>query len=195
MALPWMVRRISCCGRSSASLQPWASLCQRCAMVLFPSPGQHTTASPLWLARRYKDSSLPWRLHISAHGPDSQCMFLREADVQVTCFSDSEEKAVGKDHVVPFMPESRLRELGGLYEKVRGHPLLMPPGGLQQLRAFANGIGWHPDRSYSRWHAQGPDWSSFVVEDLAGPVKLITGQNPQASRHPRLCSMLAVCSA
>ena len=37
---------------------------------------------------------------------------------QVTCFSDSEEKAVGKDHLVQFLPESRLRELGGLYEKV-----------------------------------------------------------------------------
>lgn len=38
---------------------------------------------------------------------------------QVTCFSDSEEDAVGKSKVVPFMPETRLRELGGLYEKVQ----------------------------------------------------------------------------
>lgn len=39
---------------------------------------------------------------------------------QVTCFSNSEENTVGKSDVVPFMPESRLRELGGLYEKVLG---------------------------------------------------------------------------
>ena len=26
---------------------------------------------------------------------------------------------------------------------------------------------------------QGQDWSPYVVEDLDGPVKLITGQNPQ----------------
>ena len=38
---------------------------------------------------------------------------------QVTCFSDSEEDAVGKSKVVPFMLETRLRELGGLYEKVQ----------------------------------------------------------------------------
>ncbi len=38
--------------------------------------------------------------------------------MQVTCFSDSEEDAVGKSDVVPFKPETRLRELGGLYEKV-----------------------------------------------------------------------------
>jgi hypothetical protein len=36
----------------------------------------------------------------------------------VTCFSDSEENTVGKSHLVPFLPEARLRELGGLYEKV-----------------------------------------------------------------------------
>ena len=35
---------------------------------------------------------------------------------RVTGFSDSEERAVGLDTVVPFLLESRLRELGGLYE-------------------------------------------------------------------------------
>jgi putative intracellular protease/amidase len=35
---------------------------------------------------------------------------------KVTGFSDAEEKAVGLDHVVPFLLETRLRELGGLYE-------------------------------------------------------------------------------
>lgn len=39
------------------------------------------------------------------------------AGKRVTCFSDSEENTVGKSHLVPFLPESRLRELGGLYEK------------------------------------------------------------------------------
>ena len=37
---------------------------------------------------------------------------------QVTCFSNSEEDTVGKSDIVPFMPEKRLSELGGLYEKV-----------------------------------------------------------------------------
>jgi len=35
---------------------------------------------------------------------------------KVTGFSDAEEKAVGLDHMVPFLLETRLRELGGLYE-------------------------------------------------------------------------------
>ncbi len=47
--------------------------------------------------------------------------------MQVTCFSDSEEKIVGKDHIVQFMPEARLKELGGLYEKVGLVWLLMHP--------------------------------------------------------------------
>ncbi|GGE20412.1 dimethylallyltransferase [Aureimonas endophytica] len=35
---------------------------------------------------------------------------------RVTGFSDSEERAVGLDEAVPFLLESRLRELGGRYE-------------------------------------------------------------------------------
>jgi len=35
---------------------------------------------------------------------------------RVTSFSDSEERAVGLDKVVPFLLETRLRELGGRYE-------------------------------------------------------------------------------
>jgi len=35
---------------------------------------------------------------------------------KVTGFSNAEEKAVGLDGVVPFLLESRLRELGGVYE-------------------------------------------------------------------------------
>jgi len=35
---------------------------------------------------------------------------------RVTGFSNSEEKAVGKDTVVPFSLEDRLKELGGEYE-------------------------------------------------------------------------------
>ncbi|GAX85663.1 hypothetical protein CEUSTIGMA_g13078.t1 [Chlamydomonas eustigma] len=35
---------------------------------------------------------------------------------KVTGFSDSEEVAVGKDHLVPFMLETKLKELGGVYE-------------------------------------------------------------------------------
>ena len=64
--------------------------------------------------------------------------------MQVTCFSDSEENTVGKSHLVPFLPEARLRELGGLYEKVplslhtsqRGQDLAEPttshPGGIKE---------------------------------------------------------------
>lgn len=37
---------------------------------------------------------------------------------RVTGFTDSEERAVGLDTVVPFLLESRLRELGGRYESV-----------------------------------------------------------------------------
>jgi putative intracellular protease/amidase len=35
---------------------------------------------------------------------------------KVTGFTDSEEKAVGLDHAVPFLLESKLRELGGKFE-------------------------------------------------------------------------------
>lgn len=34
----------------------------------------------------------------------------------VTGFSDSEERAVGLEEAVPFLLETRLRDLGGLYE-------------------------------------------------------------------------------
>lgn len=37
---------------------------------------------------------------------------------QMTCFSNSEEDTVGKSNLVAFMPESRMKELGALYEKV-----------------------------------------------------------------------------
>jgi putative intracellular protease/amidase len=33
----------------------------------------------------------------------------------ITCFTDAEEKAVGLDHVVPFLLESKLRALGGTF--------------------------------------------------------------------------------
>ena len=36
---------------------------------------------------------------------------------RVNCFTDDEEKAVGLDDVVPFLLESKLRELGGDFEK------------------------------------------------------------------------------
>lgn len=37
---------------------------------------------------------------------------------RVTCFSDSEERAAGLDDTVPFLLETRLRELGGRYESI-----------------------------------------------------------------------------
>ncbi|MBB2168146.1 type 1 glutamine amidotransferase domain-containing protein [Gluconacetobacter aggeris] len=39
-------------------------------------------------------------------------------DRRITCFTDSEECAVGLDAAVPFLLETRLRELGGRYESV-----------------------------------------------------------------------------
>ncbi len=56
------------------------------------------------------------------HGPAGLAGALRAdgkplvAGRNVTGFTDSEEKAVGLDHVVPFLLESKLRELGGLFE-------------------------------------------------------------------------------
>lgn len=40
------------------------------------------------------------------------------SDRRVTGFSDSEERAAGLDEAVPFLLETRLRELGGRYESV-----------------------------------------------------------------------------
>ncbi len=37
---------------------------------------------------------------------------------RVTCFSDSEERAAGLDEAVPFLLETRLRQLGGRYESI-----------------------------------------------------------------------------
>lgn len=37
--------------------------------------------------------------------------------MQVTGFSNSEERAVGKTDMVPFLLEDKLRELGGDYRK------------------------------------------------------------------------------
>jgi putative intracellular protease/amidase len=56
------------------------------------------------------------------HGPAGLVGAKREdgqalvAGRKVTGFTDAEEKAVGLDHVVPFMLESRLRALGGVFE-------------------------------------------------------------------------------
>lgn len=36
----------------------------------------------------------------------------------MTSFSNSEEKSVGKEAVVPFLLEDKLKELGAKYEKV-----------------------------------------------------------------------------
>ena len=50
---------------------------------------------------------------------------------KVTGFSDTEEVAVGKDHLVPFMLEARLKELGGVYSKADNwHPYAVIDGNL-----------------------------------------------------------------
>jgi putative intracellular protease/amidase len=49
----------------------------------------------------------------------------------VTGFSDSEEIAVGKDHLVPFLLEAKLKEMGGVYSKGSDwHPHAVRDGSL-----------------------------------------------------------------
>jgi putative intracellular protease/amidase len=56
------------------------------------------------------------------HGPAGLVGAVREDGLplvsgrNVTGFTDAEEKAVGLDHVVPFLLESKLRSLGGVFE-------------------------------------------------------------------------------
>ena len=51
---------------------------------------------------------------VGVQGPDGEPLVKGK---KVTGFSNTEEKAVGKDHLVPFLLEDKLKELGGLYEK------------------------------------------------------------------------------
>ncbi|MFV0679449.1 type 1 glutamine amidotransferase domain-containing protein [Ottowia sp.] len=50
---------------------------------------------------------------VSAKRPDGQSIV---KDLRVNAFTDAEEVAVGLDKVVPFMLETRLRDLGGRFE-------------------------------------------------------------------------------
>lgn len=50
---------------------------------------------------------------VSAKRPDGQSIV---KDLRVNSFTDAEEAAVGLDKVVPFLLETRLRELGGKFE-------------------------------------------------------------------------------
>lgn len=50
---------------------------------------------------------------VTARRPDGQSIV---KDLRVNSFTDAEEVAVGLEQVVPFMLESRLRELGGRFE-------------------------------------------------------------------------------
>jgi putative intracellular protease/amidase len=50
---------------------------------------------------------------VTAKRPDGQSIV---KDVRVNSFTDAEEVAVGLEKVVPFMLETRLRELGGRFE-------------------------------------------------------------------------------
>ena len=53
------------------------------------------------------------RLTLYAVSPDGQSIV---KDLRVNSFTDAEEVAVGLEKVVPFMLETRLRELGGRFE-------------------------------------------------------------------------------
>jgi putative intracellular protease/amidase len=57
---------------------------------------------------------------VSARRPDGQSIV---AGLCVNSFTDAEERAVGLDGVVPFLLETRLRELGGRFE---GGPAWQP---------------------------------------------------------------------
>lgn len=50
---------------------------------------------------------------VTAKRPDGRSIV---EGLRVNAFTDSEERAVGLEHVVPFMLETRLRELGGKFE-------------------------------------------------------------------------------
>lgn len=50
---------------------------------------------------------------VTARRPDGQSIV---KDLRVNAFTDAEEKAVGLEEVVPFLLETRLRELGGRFE-------------------------------------------------------------------------------
>ncbi|MBH9579505.1 type 1 glutamine amidotransferase domain-containing protein [Inhella proteolytica] len=50
---------------------------------------------------------------VTARRPDGQSIV---KDLRVNAFTDAEERAVGLQDVVPFMLETRLRELGGRFE-------------------------------------------------------------------------------
>ena len=50
---------------------------------------------------------------VTARRPDGQSIV---KDLRVNSFTDAEEKAVGLEKVVPFLLETRLRELGGRFE-------------------------------------------------------------------------------
>lgn len=50
---------------------------------------------------------------VTAKRPDGQSIV---KDLRVNSFTDAEEKAVGLEKVVPFLLETRLRELGGRFE-------------------------------------------------------------------------------
>lgn len=71
------------------------------------------------------------------HGPAGLVNVKDESGValvsgrRVTCFSDSEERAAGLDEAVPFLLETRLRELGGRYESIADfQPLAIADGRL-----------------------------------------------------------------
>eukprot|EP00967_Tisochrysis_lutea_P083959 scaffold117145_cov15-Tisochrysis_lutea.AAC.1 len=65
-----------------------------------------------------------WFCHISvACAASPPCL--------VTCFTDSEERAVGKEKLVPFLLESKLKELGGQFECAPDwHPFAVRDGNL-----------------------------------------------------------------
>jgi len=91
---------------------------------------------------------------VTAKRPDGHSIV---KDLRVNSFTDAEEVAVGLDEVVPFMLETRLRELGGRFE------------GAANWKAFAVSDG-------QLITGQNPQSSHLVAQAL---LEALTARNPQ----------------
>ena len=90
---------------------------------------------------------------VTAQRPDGQSIV---KDLRVNSFTDAEEMAVGLEKVVPFMLETRLRELGGRFE------------GAGNWQAFAI-------RDSQLITGQNPQSSHLVAQELLKALTVATG--------------------
>ncbi len=88
---------------------------------------------------------------------------------QVTGFSNSEEKAVGKFDDVPFTPEQKLTVRGDLRALQRARSM-------RSTRATGVDSSWVQELG-GKYERDPSDWASHAIRD----GNLITGQNPASS--------------